>query len=47
MRVRRSLKFTSGPTVGRVTRPRPLVMAAAQRNRMKKMGFVNTADFKD
>ena len=23
------------------------VMAAAQRNRMKKMGFVNTADFKD
>ena len=24
-----------------------LVMAAAQRNRMKKMGFVNTADFKD
>jgi len=24
-----------------------LVMAAAQRNRMKKMGFVNTADFRD
>jgi len=23
------------------------VMAAAQRNRMKKMGFVNTADFRD
>ena len=23
-----------------------LVMAAAQRNRMKKMGFVNTADFR-
>jgi len=24
-----------------------MVMAAAQRNRMKKMGFVNTADFRD
>jgi biopolymer transport protein ExbD len=24
-----------------------LVMAAAQRNRMKKMGFVNTSDFRD
>src|SRR5688572_6111113 len=24
-----------------------LVMAAAQRNRMKKMGFVNTAEFRD